>query len=129
MKKNKASVAQVLEMIESGDGVDSVEVDFKEIKVEALNVVKLSKAGIKVPDAAIYYDDESIVVDDEELGGDWKRIHYDPIETEGSKSEIKLKVSTSIQNWVRTKNIGIEELVEELLTNFYNSNKLLENKK
>ena len=48
-------------------------IDFDRIKVEDLDVMKLSKGGIVVPETAIYYDDDDIAYD-EDFEGD--RVRY-----------------------------------------------------
>ncbi len=48
-------------------------IDFDRIQVEALDVMKLNKAGVMVPEEAIWYDDGEIV-NDEDFEGDWVEV-------------------------------------------------------
>ena len=72
MTKHKISVSEALQKLESGESVSNYSIDFNRIKVSALDVMKLSKGGIEVPEAVIYYSDGDIA-DDEDFEGDWVR--------------------------------------------------------
>ncbi|MCB9289417.1 MAG: hypothetical protein H6560_19050 [Lewinellaceae bacterium] len=89
MTQNKISVAEALKRLESGKSVADYSIDFERVKVEALDVMKLTKAGVNVPEEAIYYDDDDIVYD-EEFEGDWERIDYDPIQELEPQTEVKI---------------------------------------
>ncbi len=78
MTNNNISVSEAIAKIESGKPLEGFSINFERIKVEALDVMKLSKAEINVPEKSIYYDDDDIVFD-EEFRGNWERIDYDPI--------------------------------------------------
>ena len=61
MTNYKISVSDALKKLEAGEPVSDYLIDFDRIKVEALDVMKLSKGGVVVPETAIYYDDDEIV--------------------------------------------------------------------
>ncbi|MFM8362957.1 MAG: hypothetical protein ACKOA4_09685 [Haliscomenobacter sp.] len=67
------SVAEALRKIQAGESLNGCSIDFDRIKIEALDLMKLAKAGILVPEEAIYYDDAD-VVPDEDFEGDWLRV-------------------------------------------------------
>ena len=69
---NKISVSEALRKLENGESIAGCTIDFDRIKVEALDVMKLAKGGIFVPEEAIYYDDDNIEYD-EDFEGDWVR--------------------------------------------------------
>lgn len=48
-------------------------IDFDRIKVEALDAMKLNKAGVMVPEEAIWYNDGEIV-NDKDFEGDWEEV-------------------------------------------------------
>ena len=66
---HKLSVSEALRKVQAGESLNSCTIDFDRIKIEALDVMQLSKAGISVPEEAIYYDDADIVYD-EDFEGD-----------------------------------------------------------
>lgn len=70
---NKLSVSEALARIDAGERVEGFTIDFEHIKIETLDVMKLVKHGIKVPEDAIYYDDDATQYD-EEFEGDWNQI-------------------------------------------------------
>lgn len=127
MTSNKISVAEALEKVESGKSLEGFSIDFDHIKVEALDVMKLSKGGVQVPEEAIYYEDDDIVFD-EDFEGEWERVDYDPIQEISIEREIKITLRNDIQKWVEKKNIHLEKLVENLIEGFYQSQKIVKEK-
>ena len=89
--------------------------------------MKLSKAGINVPEKSIYYDDDDIEFD-EEFEGNWERIDYDPIEEAKLQTEVKIKVKQDIRQWIESKNIKLDKLIENLLESFYQTQKRISEK-
>lgn len=118
---NEISVSEALRKIDSGESIRAYTISFDHIKVEALDVMKLAKHGIPVPDEAIYYNDEDIVMDDEDFAGDWERIDYDPAVSQDAAVEVKINLRKDIKNWVDSQNIQLPELLENLLDGFYRS--------
>lgn len=127
MTNNSISVSEALSKIESGKSLEGYSINFERIKVEALDVMKLSKAGISVPEDSIYYDDEDIEFD-EEFEGNWKRIDYDPIEEAKLQTEVKIKVKQDTRQWIESKNIQLDKLIENLLEGFYQTQKRISEK-
>ena len=121
---NKLSVSEALAKIDSGEELEGYTIDFEHIKIEALDVMKLVKHGIKVPEDAIYYDDEATQFD-EEFEGDWEQIDYDPAEGQEAAAEIKIILKKAVKNWIDAKGIKLDKLVEDLLENFYKAQKLI----
>ena len=56
MKHHKISVSEALKKLEAGESVSDYLIDFDRIKIESLDVMKLSKGGIVVPEEVIYYN-------------------------------------------------------------------------
>lgn len=125
MIQSKISVSEALKMIESDQSLDGYSIDFERIKIEALDVMKLAKNGIEVPEDAIYYNDDDII-DDEEFDGDWKMIDYDPIEGIPSATELKININNEVKSWLKEKDVKLDVLVENLLNGFYNSQRIVE---
>lgn len=119
---NKLSVSEALAKIDAGEEVKGFRIDFEHIRVEALDVMKLVKHGIHVPEEAIYYDDEATSFD-EEFEGDWERIDYDPAAEQETTAEIKITLKKEVKTWIDTKGIRLEKLVKDLLENFYKTQK------
>jgi hypothetical protein len=124
---NKLSVSEALTKIDAGEELEGYNIDFDRIKVEALDVMKLVKHGIKVPEDAVYYNDDATQYD-EEFEGDWQRIDYDPTEDIETAAEIKITLRKELKNWIESKGIKLDELVEDLLDNFYKTQKLIPKK-
>lgn len=70
---HKISVSEALQKLDAGQSIRQYSIDFDRIKVEALDVMKLSKGGITVPHEAVYYNDGDIM-EDEDFEGDWVRV-------------------------------------------------------
>ena len=127
MTNNNISVSEAISKIESGKSLEGYSINFERIKIEALDVIKLSKAGINVPEESIYYDDDDIAFD-EEFEGNWERIDYDPIEEAKSQTEVKIKVKQDIRQWIESENIKLDKLIENLLEGFYQAQKRISEK-
>lgn len=123
MTNHKISVSEALRKLESGESVSDYLIDFDRIKVEALDVMKLSKGGIVVPEAAIYYDDDDIVYD-KEFEGDWVRVDT----ATQSKTEVKITLQEDLKRWVEENNVQLDQLIEKLLDSFYREQKMASEK-
>ena len=126
--RTKISVSEALRRIELGEQISDYSIDFDRIKVESLDVMKLSKAGVSVPEEAIYYDDESIEYDDE-FEGEWVEMDADPLMKMEEETEIRIQLNSEIKKWIESKNIQLDELVENLLDSFYNTQKVITKEK
>ncbi len=122
--KTKISFSEALKKIEAGEQISDYAVDFARIKVEALDVMKLTKAGVHVPEEAIYYDDEDIEYD-EEFEGVWTPIDADPLMKMEKETEIKIQLKSEVKKWIESNNIRLDELVESLLDSFYHTQKTI----
>ena len=123
MKNNKISVSEALQKLEAGESVTDYSIDFDRIKIEALDVMKLSKGGIVVPESAIYYDDHDIAYD-EDFEGDWVRVDT----TTKSKTEVRITLQDDIKQWVEENNVQLDKLIEKLLDGFYRAQKMTSDK-
>ena len=122
---NEISVAEALHKIEAGESISGYQINFDHLKVEALDVMKLTKHGIAVPESAIYYDDEDIILDDEDFAGTWARIDYDPTASTNAPTELKINLNADIKDWVESQKIPLPILLERLLEGFYRSQQLI----
>lgn len=124
---NNISVSEALSRIESGKSLEGYSIYFERIKVEAIDVMKLSKAGIYVPEDSIYYDDDDIEFD-EEFEGNWERTDNDPTEEAKLQTEVKIRIKQDIRLWIESKNIKLDKLIENLLEGFYQTQKRISEK-
>lgn len=127
MTKGKISVSVALNKLELGEPISDYSIDWDRIKVESLDVMKLSKGGVIVPEGAIYYDDDDIEFD-EDFEGDWVRIDYDPVEKLKMKTEVEIVLNKDMKQWIDSKNIKLDRLIENLLDNFYQTQKIVSKK-
>ncbi len=118
MKHKKISVSEALKKLEAGEMVTDYSIDFDRIKVEALDVMKLAKGGIIVPEAAIYYDDGDIAFD-EDFEGEW--VSVDTLTQ--SKTEVNITLKGDLKRWVESNNVKLDQLIEKLLDGFYQAQK------
>ena len=122
---NYISVSEAIAKIEAGQSLAGYAINFERIKVEALDVMKLSKAGISVPENSIYYNDDETEFD-EEFEGNWKIV--DDAVGEVVPREIKINLKQDVRQWIEAKNIRLDELMENLLENFYQTQKNISEK-
>ncbi|MBK8652421.1 MAG: hypothetical protein IPN20_00380 [Haliscomenobacter sp.] len=129
MTKNNISVAEALKRLESGQTLSGFSIDFERIKIEALDVMKLSKAGVNVPEEAIFYDDDDIAPD-EAFEGNWQRIDYDPIQELDSQTqtEVTIALRKEVRQWIAEEHIHLNRLIEILIDGFYQSQKVAKEK-
>jgi hypothetical protein len=128
MNQNRLSVSEALKRIESGQSIEGYSVDFERIKVEALDVMKLVKNGVEVPEDAIYYDDEDII-DDEDFDGSWEMIDYDPLEGPPNITEVRINLDSEVKSWLDKRDIKLDQLVEQLLNGFYSAHRMVKDQK
>ncbi len=123
MKNNKISVSEALRKLEAGESVTDYSIDFDRIKVEALDVMKLSKGGIEVPEAAIYYDDDDIAFD-EDFESNWVKVDT----STQSKIEVRITLQDDIKQWIEDNHVPLDQLMEKLLEGFYRAQKMTSEK-
>lgn len=123
MTNHKISVSEALRKLEAGESVSGYSIDFDRIKIEALDVMKLSKGGIVVPEDAIYYDDDDIAYD-EDFEGDWVRVDTAP----QSKTEVRITLRDDVKQWVEENHVQLDQLIEKLLDGFFRAQKITSGK-
>lgn len=123
MRNHKISVSEALRKLEAGESVTDYSIDFDRIKVEALDVMKLSKGGIEVPEAAIYYDDDDIAFD-EDFESNWVKVDT----STQSKIEVRITLQNDIKQWIEDNHVPLDQLMEKLLEGFYRAQKMTSEK-
>lgn len=124
MTNYKISVSEALQKLELGEPVSNYSIDFDRIKVEALDVMKLSKGGIEVPEDVIYYDDDAIKYD-EDFEGEWVRVNTP---ANAKQTEVKIVLKDDISQWIESNNVQLDHLIEKLLDGFYRAQKMVQEK-
>lgn len=123
MTTHKVSVSEALQMLESGQSLSGFSIDFDRIKVEALDAMKLNKAGVMVPEEAVWYNDEDIAYD-EDFEGDWMRVEDDGLTMPQQETQqVNIVLKKDVKRWIDSKNINLEKLIEQLLDGFYQTQK------
>jgi len=123
MKTNKINWRVALEQLKENKRIYQDEIEFDE-KIDISIVIIFNKNGIDVPEELIDYNDENI---------DCTDIPEITIEDINSGDLIKvlpaqIKIDTETENWIKKSNINYNELLSDLLRNFYQSIKTLPNK-
>ena len=127
--KNKLTIAEALQKAEAQEPLQDYQVDFTHRKVEALEAMKLAKAGVEVPEDRIYYDDAATAYD-EAFEGDWVPVATDGLaEAEAEAAlHVSLQLDPDIKAWLEQQPIPPGELLEQLLENFYRAEQLVKKK-
>ena len=124
METKKIHWRDALELFNNNKTIKQDEIEFNEI-INIQNVIILNKNGINVPEHLINYDDENIDC------SDIQEITLNDINS-GKLIRIlpaQIKLDSETENWIKKSNINYNELLSNLLRNFYQSIKILpENK-
>ncbi|HNL37966.1 MAG TPA: hypothetical protein PKH43_02495 [Saprospiraceae bacterium] len=135
------SVSEALQRIAAGESVSGCTIDFDRIKVEALDVMKLAKAGFVVPEEAIYYDDDDIAYDpdfdeiewskepikmswDEKIKLAEKRRLNGDVEEEVS---VRIKIADrDIRQWMYRNRDKMGLILADFIVDIYKANKIIQ---
>ncbi|HNE30329.1 MAG: hypothetical protein U0U46_20135 [Saprospiraceae bacterium] len=135
------SVSEALQRIAAGESVSGCTIDFDRIKVEALDVMKLAKAGFEVPEEAIYYDDDDIAYDpdfdeiewskepikmswDEKIKLAEKRRLNGDVEEEVS---VRIKIADrDIRQWMYRNRDKMGLILADFIVDIYKANKIIQ---
>lgn len=128
MNSKSITVAEALKLLEKGEKIEDVSVDFKGRKVKALDAFKLGKAGIEVPDEVIEYDDKDIAYDPEFDDYEWKRTDIDPFQRIKEKITVNIEIDKDVNAWIRKNSIELDHLIEKLIHDFYSANQMIKRK-
>jgi len=126
MNSKSITTQQAIVLLERGEKIAGFEVDFEGEKIKAIDAFKLGKGGIDVPEEFIEYKDEDVAYDPEVDEYERERVDYDPLSIIKEQIDIKIKIDSDIKAWIQSNDIKIDRLVEELVKNFYATNKLIQ---
>jgi len=122
MKAKKIHWKQAIELLKNKITVNQDEIEFNEI-IHINDVIIFNNNGINVPEHLINYDDDNIDC------SDIQEINLNDINT-GKLIRVlpaQIKLDTETENWLKNSNINYNELLSNLLKNFYQSIKTLPN--
>jgi len=110
---------KAVELLKSGQSISGYQIQFNDDKIEALDAFLLRKNGVMLPDHLIFYDDASINFEDDadisaEDFTDEKLIRV---------LRAEVVVDKEIADWVSQGNININQLLSNLMKDFYKNAK------
>ena len=123
MELQKIHWKKALDLLNNNTSIKQDQIIFNEI-IPIQDVIVFNKKGINVPEHLINYDDENID------SSDIPEITIDDINS-GKLIKVlpaQIKLDTEIENWIIKSNINYNDLLSNLLKNFYQSIKTLPNK-
>ena len=123
MSKNKIYWKEVIELLKKGTKISQEEVDFNNEQIPVREVGFLNKHKIRVAENLIFYDDENIDC------SDIPEITNDDISS-GKIQWIKIdefELDHELRTWIVKQDIKLNELIPQLLQNFYQSIKSIQN--
>jgi len=110
---------KAVELLRSGQAVSDYEIRFNDDQVEALDAFLLRKNGIAIPDHLVFYDDESIDFEDD------ADIATEDFENKKLVRVLRAEVAVDkeIADWVLRSNIDVNQLLADLMKDFYKNAK------
>jgi hypothetical protein len=110
---------KAVELLRSGQSISGYQIQFTEDKVEALDAFLLRKNGIELPDYLVFYDDESIDFgDDVDISAE-DFVHEKLVRV----LRAEVVVDQEIADWVSQDNINVNQLLTNLMKDFYKNAK------
>ena len=110
---------KAVELLRGGQTVSDYEIHFNDDQVEALDAFLLRKNGIALPDHLVFYDDDSIDFEDD------ADITTEDFENEKLVRVLRAEVAVDkeIADWVSQGNINVNQLLTNLMKDFYKNAK------
>ncbi|OFX42153.1 MAG: hypothetical protein A2046_10850 [Bacteroidetes bacterium GWA2_30_7] len=119
MKNKNIYWKSAIELIKAGKKIEQSEINFNKEHINIDDVKFFNKHKIKVPESLIFYDDENIdcseipeITKKDIISGkiQWFKIDEIPLDNE-------------VRTWIIKQNIKLNELVPQLIQNFYQTMK------
>ncbi len=110
---------KAVELLRGGQTVSDYDIHFNDDKVEALDAFLLRKNGVPLPDHLVFYDDDSIDFEDD------ADITTEDFENEKLVRVLRAEVAIDkeIADWVSQGNINVNQLLTNLMKDFYKNAK------
>ncbi|MEZ4987934.1 MAG: hypothetical protein R2795_23375 [Saprospiraceae bacterium] len=124
MKKTLISIEKALTMISKGESIEYYDVEINS-PIDAVKAFHLRKKGVEVPDSLISYDDNDLAYDDDFDHEEWTKM---PKKIDENKFELACELSLNEEElrWLGEKNIAVNTLLSQLLKNFIETNRLIQ---
>lgn len=110
---------RAVELLRAGQTISGYDILFNDDKVEALDAFLLRKNGVVLPEHLVFYDDDSIdfeddadIADDDFENGKLVRV-----------LRAEVAVDKEIADWVSQGNINVNQLLTNLMKDFYKNAK------
>jgi hypothetical protein len=115
MNSKKIYWKSALDLIEKGENIENIVVDFRSEKILWDKAMIFGKKGIVVPDDLIEYDDDNIDYTDSPA------ITQEDIDTGKIKWIYKadIPIKKEINDWIKHEKIDMNKLLTDLVENFY----------
>ena len=135
------TVKEAIARVNSGGNLESVVLEEQSIQqVNVRDAIVLASGGIVIPEERIYYDDADIQYDEEidELTITSGPVHLsweekakraqkqvDQLNDEVDILKLHLPINPAIKSWLEAQSIPTEQLLTQLLEDFYRAQQLL----
>lgn len=123
------SYSEAVQKLEDGILAEGIAIDFASASaIKVHHALGFRKLGYPIPDDLIKYPDEiGEQVEDDDFEGDWTPIESD-IEDHRKHLTISLDVDKEVEDWLNSADVDVDSLVSELVSGFYRSVKLVQEK-
>lgn len=124
------NVDSAIDLLKSGGNLDQIIIsDLAMSKVRVMDALLLAQNGCVVPDGNIVYDDDQIQYDPDFDDVSWgKPVPFKKLrqswETDKSKTEVSISLQEDIRQWIEKNDVPLEQLLEKLLDDFYQAQKM-----
>ena len=117
MANKKLNWKSVLELIKNGKSTKNITIEFNDKKILWKDAMILGENNFEIPDEHIFYDDENIDY------SDIPEITEEDIKTGKIKWIYKAEIPMrqEINDWIKHEKIDINNLLTDLVENFYQS--------
>jgi len=115
MDSKKIYWKSALDLIEKGENIENIVVDFSNEKILWDKAMIFGEKGIVVPDDLIEYDDDNIDYTDSPA------ITQEDIDTGKIKwiYKAEIPIKKEINEWIKNEKIDMNKLLTDLVENFY----------
>ena len=136
------STRAAIEAIKAGQSIqDKTLSDLGSVRVDVMDALLLAEHGFLVPEGNIVYDDSKIAYDPDFDEGEWGapvsvRQRSDAPDNPGKREDrsgsakteqlvVELSLDQELKNWLEANDIQLAAILEKLLTDLYQTEKLL----
>lgn len=139
---NSISIKAAIKALKSGKSLKNKTLsDLDTSVVDVMDALLLAEHGILVPEANIVYDDSKIAYDPDFDDAEWgkpvsvKEVSIQakdaatdlekPKSPKAEKLVIELSINAEVKDWIESNDVQVDIIIGKLLTDLYNTEKLL----